>query len=109
MKKLVRHIIVVLVLLFSMSYPAYGQGNAIHVRLERCNVVGACRIPARECGVGPPPPGLVVPIDTNMGLLLVAGLGLGIYFLISAGKKEQLKAKFFRSLLFSHYFGQFFH
>ena len=31
---------------------------------------------------GPPPPGLVVPIDTNSSILLIAGIFLGIYFLL---------------------------
>lgn len=42
---------------------------------------GACRLP-RACGIGPPPPGLVVPIDSNIIWLLAAGLGLGIYYWI---------------------------
>ena len=36
----------------------------------------------------PPPPGLVVPIDSNISLLIAAGLGLGIFFLVSSRKKE---------------------
>jgi len=40
-----------------------------------------CR-PARECRQGvPPPPGL--PIDSKLPYLLIAGLGLGIYYLRS--------------------------
>lgn len=30
---------------------------------------------------GPPPPGLVVPIDENIYVLVIAGLTLGIYLL----------------------------
>lgn len=42
--------------------------------------LGDCR-PARECARGgPPPPGLVVPIDTNISFLLAAGLVLGIFY-----------------------------
>jgi len=37
---------------------------------------------------GPPPPGLVVPLDTNIFILFAAGLGLGIYFLKASGKKS---------------------
>ncbi len=37
---------------------------------------------------GPPPPGLVVPLDTNIFILFAAGLGLGIYFLTASGKKS---------------------
>lgn len=36
---------------------------------------------------GPPPPGLELPLDTNIFFLLVAGIGLGIYFLTATGKK----------------------
>jgi hypothetical protein len=44
---------------------------------RRCG--GVCKIP-RECRPGvPPPPGL--PINSNLPLLIAAGLGLGIYFL----------------------------
>ena len=95
MKIFVRHIIVALVLLLSMSYYSYGQGNKgshespCDPGWVRCRGASVC-IPARQCGVGPPPPGLVVPIDTNLGFLLAAGLGLGIYFLVSAGKNEQI-------------------
>jgi len=37
---------------------------------------------------GPPPPGLVVPLDTNIIFLMVAGLGLGVYFITASGKKS---------------------
>ncbi len=30
---------------------------------------------------GPPPPGLVVPIDEHSYILVIAGLGMGIYLL----------------------------
>lgn len=89
MKIYLRHIIFILVLLFSMSNPSYAQ-EPCEPGYVRCRGNANC-IPARQCGVGPPPPGLVVPIDTNLGFLLAAGLGLGIYFLVSAGKKEQLE------------------
>jgi hypothetical protein len=36
---------------------------------------------------GPPPPGLVLPIDSNIYFLMAAGLGLGIYFLGFTDKK----------------------
>lgn len=39
---------------------------------------GECH-PARECGQGiPPPPGL--PLDSKLPFLLIAGLGLGVYY-----------------------------
>ncbi|MFN4761980.1 hypothetical protein ACKGJN_02550 [Gillisia sp. Q332] len=37
---------------------------------------------------GPPPPGLVVPIDTNIYILLIAGIFLGIYFLLLSPKNS---------------------
>ena len=37
---------------------------------------------------GPPPPGLIVPLDTNKIFLLVAGICLGTYFLTASGKKS---------------------
>jgi len=37
---------------------------------------------------GPPPPGLVVPLDTNIIILFAAGLGLGVYFLTASGKNS---------------------
>lgn len=44
--------------------------------------------PQMNSGPGPPPPGLELPLDTNIIFLLVAGLGLGIYFLTASGKKS---------------------
>lgn len=47
---------------------------------------GPCK-PGKTCFEGkcrnnnaPPPPGLVVPIDSNIYLLLAAGIGLGIFY-----------------------------
>lgn len=37
---------------------------------------------------GPPPPGLVVPIDTDVYILLIAGLFLGSYFLLLTRRKS---------------------
>jgi hypothetical protein len=37
---------------------------------------------------GPPPHGLILPLDTNIFFLIAAGLGLGIYFLVASGKKS---------------------
>ena len=68
-----------------MSY-SYGQ-DPCNPGYVRCRGSDTC-IPARNCGVGPPPPGLVVPIDSEISLLIAAGLGLGIFFLVSSGKKE---------------------
>ncbi len=62
-----------------MSFNSYGESGPCNPGFVQCRGSTDC-IPARECGVGPPPPGLVVPIDSNLYLLLAAGLGLGIYF-----------------------------
>jgi len=51
-----------------------------------CGRDNTCK-PVSECRGGPPPPGLVVPINSNIPFLLIAGLGLGIYFLIGDRKK----------------------
>ena len=32
---------------------------------------------------GPPPPGLVVPIDSNLLFLMIGGILLGVFFIIS--------------------------
>lgn len=42
--------------------------------------------PMRE-STGTPPPPVGLPIDSNIYFLLLAGLGLGIYFLGFEGKK----------------------
>lgn len=40
-----------------------------------------------EVGPGPPPPGLVVPIDSGIPILLISGLLLGIYFVLTCRRK----------------------
>lgn len=69
-----------------MSFSTYGIEEPCQPGFVRCRNSTTC-IPARQCGVGPPPPGLVVPIDNHLSLLIAAGLSLGIYFFASAGKK----------------------
>jgi len=69
-----------LIILSSLNFEVFSQrGNC--PRGQRVCKDGQCH-PVRECGQGvPPPPGL--PIDSKLPYLLVAGLGLGIYFLKS--------------------------
>jgi len=68
------------VMLFSFSLVSYSQNsNGCADGLVPCGRNNECLVPM-ECGRNPPPPGLVVPIDSNLYLLLAAGLSLGIYF-----------------------------
>lgn len=80
-----KRIFLLILIFFSVSY-GYGQRGPCEPGFVQCRGGAEC-IPARQCGVGPPPPGLVVPIDSNISLLIAAGLGLGIFFLVSSGKK----------------------
>ncbi len=74
-KLLIRTTVVTLILLASINLEMYAQSCPSGQR--RCR--GECRT-ARDCRQGvPPPPGL--PIDSKLPYLLIAGLGLGIYFL----------------------------
>ncbi len=75
---LMRISVVALIILSSINFEVFSQrGNCDPG--ERVCKDGKCH-PVRECGQGvPPPPGL--PIDSKLPYLLIAGLGLGIYFL----------------------------
>ena len=79
-----KRIVFLLAILFSFGLSSYGQpcppGEA------PCGPDHICK-PTIQCKGGPPPPGLVLPIDSNIYFLLAAGFGLGIYFLGFAGKK----------------------
>ena len=76
--RLLRTSFVALILLSSFNFESYAQKCETQ-GFRRCN--GVC-VPARECRQGvPPPPGL--PIDSKLPYLLIAGLGLGIYYLRS--------------------------
>lgn len=76
-KWMLRASLIVLLILSSFNFEAYSQNCDEGLRFCR----GRCRTP-RECRQGvPPPPGL--PIDSKLPYLLIAGLGLGIYFLRS--------------------------
>jgi len=85
MKLIGSNIILFIAILFSFSSYALAQ-NPCDPGERFCD--GACR-PAKDCAPGnPPPPGLVLPIDSNIYFLFAAGLGLGIYFLTASGKKS---------------------
>ena len=76
-KYLIRSSVIVLIILSSLNFESYAQNNCPPG--QRVCIDGTCH-PARECrpnGV-PPPPGL--PIDSKLPFLLIAGLGLGIYY-----------------------------
>jgi len=79
-----KRIVLFIAILFSFGVSSYAQPTCGPGQ-KYCS--GACR-PAADCRQGgPPPPGLVLPIDSNIYFLLAAGLGLGIYFLGFTGKK----------------------
>jgi hypothetical protein len=73
MKKHIRYKIIssVIMILLSMTIVAQSQSH----RLPEPQKIS-------ESGSGePPPPGLILPIDKNLGALATAGFALGIYFL----------------------------
>lgn len=78
-----KRIILLITIFFSVAMAGFAQTpcdpGQVNCRNQGC-------IAREQCPGPPPPPGLVVPIDTNLGFLLFAGLGLGIYFLVSSGK-----------------------
>lgn len=81
---LLRFIIIAFLILSTFNFDAFAQGQSRDHDPNDCEpgeryCRGDCR-PARQCRPGvPPPPGL--PIDSKLPYLLIAGLGLGIYFL----------------------------
>jgi len=82
-----KRIILFIAILFSFSSYAIaqnGNGNPCDPGERFCD--GKCQL-AKDCKGNPPPPGLVLPIDSNIYFLLAAGLGLGVYFLRFADKK----------------------
>jgi len=92
MKVSVRNIFVSLLFIFFINLNGFGQsctgpgsGGCGPGRLC-CN--GQC-VTANTCAPGnPPPPGLVVPIDSNISILIISGIGLGVYFFAFQRKKE---------------------
>jgi len=84
MKLSVRRVFLFLVFALLVNLEGFTQ-NPCNPGEAYCR--GECRSP-KECGIGgPPPPGLIVPIDSNIYFLLIAGVGLGIYFHQSYKKK----------------------
>jgi len=75
-----RTILVLLILLTAFNVESYAQNCDPGFRF--CQ--GRCQ-PARSCRPGvPPPPGL--PLDSKIPFLIIAGLGLGIYYVRSRQK-----------------------
>lgn len=86
MKLSLRSLLLSLLFMLFVNINGFAQRGTCNPSERWCD--GKCK-EAKLCAGNPPPPGLVVPIDTNISLLLAAGLGLGIFFLISSGKKEK--------------------
>jgi hypothetical protein len=84
-----KKIILVLAVLFFMGFSGYGQARPCPQGAVPCGPDHTC-LPRNECrgGPNPPPPGLVVPIDNHLSLLLAAGLCFGVYFFVSKGNKS---------------------
>ena len=80
-----RRTVLFIIILISFSLFSYAK-NPCDPGSKPCGKDGACT-EAKYCN-NPPPPGLVLPIDSNIYFLLAAGLGLGIYFLGFANKKH---------------------
>jgi hypothetical protein len=78
-------IVLFIAILFAFGLSSYAQNNPCDPGSKIC-FDGTCHTNL-FCNKNPPPPGLVLPIDSNIYFLLAAGLGLGIYFLGFAGKK----------------------
>jgi hypothetical protein len=69
--------LILLLFLTAFNFQGFSQRGNCPTGQRVCKD-GLCH-PARECGQGvPPPPGL--PIDSKLPYLLIAGLGLGIYY-----------------------------
>lgn len=78
MSNAIRAFLVLFVLLTATNLESYAQINC-PAGQRFCR--GACRT-ARDCRQGvPPPPGL--PLDSKIPFLIIAGLGLGIYYVRS--------------------------
>ena len=84
MKLYFKGVLFILFLLL-LSFEGFAQpcppGQAPCGRDNTCKDVSQCR-------GGPPPPGLVVPIDSHISYLFISGLGLGIYFMVANRKKK---------------------
>lgn len=77
-KCLLRISVFAFIFLSTLNFESYAQSRGQNCPPGERKCRGTCR-PARDCRQGvPPPPGL--PIDSKLPLLLIAGLGLGIYY-----------------------------
>jgi hypothetical protein len=82
-----KRIVLFIAILFSFGLSSYAQNKGPYCPKGQKFCNGECRDAAVCRQGGPPPPGLVLPIDSNIYFLLAAGLGLGIYFLGFTDKK----------------------
>jgi hypothetical protein len=69
--------LILLFFLTAFNFQAFAQNSLPNCDPGQRFCRGKCR-PAKECGGPPPPPGL--PIDSKLPYLLIAGLGLGVYY-----------------------------
>jgi len=83
---LMKRFFLFIAILLSFGVSSYAKNDKpCEPGYKPCGLEGKC-VAAKYCN-NPPPPGLVLPIDSNIYFLLAAGLGLGIYFLGFTGKK----------------------
>jgi len=83
-----KKIILLLAMLFFVGFSGYGQANPCPPGHVPCGTDHEC-LPRGSCSnPNPPPPGLVLPIDDHIYILLAAGIGLGVYFFVSGGKRS---------------------
>jgi hypothetical protein len=79
-------------ILFSFGLSSYAMDPGCPDGQVPCGSDHICKLKADCKGNNPPPPGLVLPIDSNIYFLLAAGLGLGIYFLGFTGEKSPVSS-----------------
>lgn len=77
----IKTVLMFIVLFAAVNFQGISQTGPNCPAGQRVCKDGTCR-PARQCGQGvPPPPGL--PLDSKIPFLIIAGLGLGIYYVRS--------------------------